>query len=94
MSSLKWTFLEIICIFLLVDSSFGRQRKSVFDFDFNFSYKVLYFLKKYSKLTKISCNTSNKTCINMKCSLKAESKHENVGTIKCDLKTPLSFFLV
>ena len=50
----------------------------------------MIFFKQYEKFTKVTCSSSNKTCINPKCNLKAYSKSVVTMNFNCEMSRTLT----
>ena len=52
--------------------------------------KEIFNFQKFEKFTKVECSSSNKTCINPYCNLKAYSRKITFMNFGCDLLKPLT----
>lgn len=49
-------------------------------------------MQKYIKFTKVTCNSSNLTCTNIKCRVKPISRDEGYFNLRCQLAKPMRDF--
>ena len=92
---IKMRLLKLVIVATCISSIICDVAKNVstakaLSKSFDHKIKFLKMFRKFEKFTKVECSSSNKTCINPYCNLKAYSRTTIYMNFGCDLLRPLT----